>query len=134
MANFLSDYLKSEGYQLDLYNIVDTLPSKMLEYKKTLNRLSDLAHWRTVRWLGCGDQVGYSDNFLDAIGWLAKPLNDNYGTLIGRWPAESYEFDHSLALDGVDFLGLGLDNDNDEELTEERLIIWAELIGDEFKS
>ena len=41
-TNFLADYLKSEGYQLDLYNIVDTPPSKMLKYnKKTLNRLSD---------------------------------------------------------------------------------------------
>ena len=43
-----------------------------------------------------------------------------------------YEFDLSLALDGDEFLGLGLDNDNEEELTEERLIIWAELIRDEF--
>ena len=36
-------------------------------------------------------------------------------------------------LDGDEFLGLGLDNDNQEEETEERLIIWAELIRDEFK-
>ena len=35
-TKFLADYLKSEGYQLDLYNIVDTPPSKMLEYKKLL--------------------------------------------------------------------------------------------------
>ena len=40
--------------------------------------------------------------------------------------------DSSLALDGDDFLGLGLDNDNEEELTEERLVIWGELIKDEF--
>ena len=57
---------------------------------------------------------------------------DSGGNLIGRWPTEDYEFDASLALDGDEFLGLGLDNDNEEELTEERLIIWAELIKDEF--
>ena len=153
-TNFLADYLKSEGYQLDLYNIVDTPPSKMLEYKKLLigcptwhiGELQD--DWDaiyeeykkldfssvTAAFFGCGDQVGYSDNFLDAIGLLAKPFIDNGGTLIGRWPTEGYEFDHSLALDGDDFLGLGLDNDNEEELTEERLIIWAELIRDEFES
>jgi hypothetical protein len=34
-TNFLSDYLKSEGYELDLYNIVDTIPSKMLELKNS---------------------------------------------------------------------------------------------------
>ncbi len=63
---------------------------------------------------------------------LAKPFTENGGKLIGRWPTEGYEFDNSLALDGDEFLGLGLDNDNEEELTEERLIIWAELIRDEF--
>ena len=52
--------------------------------------------------------------------------------MIGRWPTEGFEFSLSLAQDGDDFLGLGLDNDNEEELTEERLIIWAELIKDEF--
>ena len=67
---------------------------------------------------------------------LKKQINahksENGGKLIGRWPTEGYEFDNSLALDGDEFLGLGLDNDNEEELTEERLIIWAELIRDEF--
>ena len=54
------------------------------------------------------------------------------GTLVGRWPTDGYDFDASLGLDGDEFLGLGLDNDNQEEETEERLIIWAELIRDEF--
>ena len=88
----------------------------------------------TAAFFGCGDQVGYSENFLDAIGLLAKPFMENGGKLIGRWPTEGYEFDLSLALDGDEFLGLGLDNDNEEELTEERLIIWAELIRDEFEA
>ena len=86
----------------------------------------------TAAFFGCGDQVGYSYNFLDATGLLAKPFMENGGTLVGRWPTEGYEFDLSLAQDGDDFLGLGLDNDNEEELTEERLIIWTELIKDEF--
>ena len=86
----------------------------------------------TAAFFGCGDAVGYPDNFLDAIGLLAKPFMENGGTLIGRWPTEGYEFDNSEAHDGDDFLGLGLDNDNEEELTEEHLIIWAELIKDEF--
>ena len=36
------------------------------------------------------------------------------------------------AQDGDEFLGLGLDNNNQDEETEERLIIWAELVRDEF--
>ena len=77
--------------------------------------------------------LSYADNFLDAIGLLGKPFIENGGKLIGRWPTEGYEFDNSLALDGDEFLGLGLDNDNEEELSEERMIIWAELIKDEFE-
>ena len=63
---------------------------------------------------------------------FGKPFMENGGSLIGRWPTEEYDYDNSLAEDGDEFLGLGLDNDNEEELTEERLIIWAELIKDEF--
>ena len=54
----------------------------------------------TAAFFGCGDQTGYPDNFLDAIGILAKPFMENDGTLIGRWPTEGYEFDLSLAQDG----------------------------------
>ena len=36
-------------------------------------------------------------------------------------------------VDGDEFLGLGLDNDNQEDESEERMIIWAELIRDDFK-
>ena len=35
-TNFLTDYMKSEGYDIDLYNIADTPPAKMLEYKKLI--------------------------------------------------------------------------------------------------
>ena len=151
-TNYLTDYMKGEGCEVDLFNIAETPPVKMLEYEKLIigcptwhiGELQD--DWdaiyeeykkldfsgKTAAFFGCGDQVGYAENFLDAIGLLAKPFMDNGGTLIGRWPPEGYEFDISLAQDGDDFLGLGLDNDNEEELTEERLIIWAELIKDEF--
>ena len=87
----------------------------------------------TAAFFGCGDQVGYSDNFLDAIGFLAKPFMEKGGNLIGKWSTEGYEFDASEALDGDEFLGLGLDNDNQEDESEERMIIWAELIRDDFK-
>ena len=69
----------------------------------------------TAAFFGCGDQVGYADNFLDAIGLLGKPFMENGGTLIGRWPTEEYDYDNSLAEDGDEFLGLGLDKDNEEE-------------------
>ena len=48
-TNFLTDYMKSEGYEIDLYNIAETPPAKMLDYKKTDNRVSNLAYRRTSR-------------------------------------------------------------------------------------
>ena len=152
-AKFLTDYMVSEGFEIDSYDIKSTDPSKMLEYKQriigcpTWNVGELQEDWEkvyeaykkldfngiTAAFFGCGDQVGYSDNFLDAIGFLAKPFMEKGGNLIGRWSTDGYEFVASEALDGDEFLGLGLDNDNQEDETEERMIIWAELIRDDFK-
>ena len=57
---------------------------------------------KTAAFFGCGDQVGYSDNFLDAIGMLAKPFMEKGGNLIGRWSTEGYELMDQL-LDGDEF-------------------------------
>ena len=35
-AGFLKDFMESEGVEMDEYNIVDTDPSKMLEYKRLI--------------------------------------------------------------------------------------------------
>ena len=100
-TNFLTDYMKSEGYEIELYNIAETPPAKMLEYKKLIigcptwhiGELQD--DWDTIyeeykkldfsnitaAFFGCGDQVGYSDNFLDALGLIAKPFTENGGKL-----------------------------------------------------
>ena len=151
-VDFMVEFLEEKGFEVENFDIGTVDPDQVLEFDNliigcptwNIGELQD--DWDaiyeeykkldfsnvTAAFFGCGDQVGYSDNFLDAIGLLAKPFMENGGKLIGRWPTEGYEFDLSLALDGDEFLGLGLDNDNEEELTEERLIIWAELIRDEF--
>ena len=33
-TNYLTDYMKSEGCEVELFNIAETPPAKMLEYKK----------------------------------------------------------------------------------------------------
>ena len=35
-TNYLTDYMKGEGCEIELFNIVDTPPAKMLEYKKLI--------------------------------------------------------------------------------------------------
>lgn len=87
---------------------------------------------KTVAMVGLGDQDGYPDNFLDALGTLAKPIKASGGKIVGLWPTEGYDFDASLGLEGDDkFLGLGIDQDNEEDLTEERIKKWVAQIKEE---
>ena len=98
---------------LDYSQLIIGCPTwNVASFKKTgrkfSKRIKSDFSGKTAAFFGCGDQVGYSDNFLDAIGFLAKPFVDNGGNLIGKWSTDGYEFDASEALDGDEFLGLGL--------------------------
>ena len=83
---------------------------------------------KMVAVFGMGDQEEYSDTFVDAIGILAQSAEQRGARLIGAWPVEGYDFSESAAVrDGV-FLGLALDDDNQADLTGERLEKWAEQL------
>ena len=83
---------------------------------------------------GCGDQVGYSFNFLDAIGILYDPFIENGGTVIGECDIDNYEFDDSKALRDGRLVGLGLDYDNNsDDDCELAMIAWLDEIMEEFK-
>lgn len=80
---------------------------------------------------GLGDQEGYPDEFVDALGELYELFTDAGATLVGRWPNKGYEFNSSTALDGDEFVGLVLDLDNQSSLTEIRLTQWLTIIKPE---
>ncbi|HEY7771738.1 MAG TPA: flavodoxin [Marinagarivorans sp.] len=82
---------------------------------------------KTVALYGLGDQFGYGDFFVDAMGMLHDVVKDNGATIVGHWPVEGYEFDASKALtaDGKSFVGLALDEDQQPELTDARLDQWC---------
>ena len=80
----------------------------------------------TVALFGLGDAYGYPYTFLDAMGKLWESIQ-HLGSpeLVGTWPTQGYEFDESMALhDNDHFIGLGLDYDNQPELTDERIANW----------
>ena len=87
---------------------------------------------KKVAYFGCGDQHVYSGTFLDALGTLEEKISEKGGLTIGYWPVESYSFDYSKAQVGENFVGLGIDNDNEPELTEERIEQWCQKIAGEF--
>ena len=82
---------------------------------------------------GLGDQYGYDDYFIDGVGILAEVIKSNGGKIIGNWPTDGYDFSKSKALiDGIGkFEGLALDEDNQPELTNDRLEKWAKQLEHE---
>lgn len=87
---------------------------------------------KKVAYFGCGDQVGYADNFLDAIGILEEKIAERGGKTVGYWSTEGYEFDTSKAVRNGKFVGLALDDTNQSDLTEQRLKKWVTLLRSEF--
>ena len=89
---------------------------------------------KTVALYGMGDQIGYTDWFQDALGMLHEQVTAQGATLIGYWPNKGYEFAASKALTGdkSHFVGLSLDEDNQYELSEDRINRWCEQILEEY--
>lgn len=78
-----------------------------------------------VALFGCGDQYGYPDTFQDALGILAATARARGAHVVGRVPTEGYEFSASRAVEDDQFLGLPLDEDNQPELTADRVQRWV---------
>lgn len=90
----------------------------------------DFSHM-TIALYGLGDQEGYAEYYLDAMGMIAEEFSRRGATVIGEWPNDdSYDFEASKALsdDGEMFIGLALDEDCQDELTEERLAKWLDVV------
>ncbi|GAB5379917.1 MAG: flavodoxin FldB [Aliiglaciecola sp.] len=85
---------------------------------------------KTVALFGLGDQMGYADWFQDALGMLHDELATLKCDFIGYWPNQGYEFTHSkgLSADKSHFVGLSLDDENQYDLTEERVQTWCEQL------
>jgi flavodoxin I len=87
---------------------------------------------KKVAYFGTGDQVGYADNFMDALGILEEKISERGGTTVGYWSKDGYDFNESKALRDGKFVGLALDEDNQSELTEERIKAWVSQLKKEF--
>ena len=74
---------------------------------------------------GLGDQEGYPDTFVDAMGFVGRAVRSAGGELVGGVPADGYAFDSSEAEQNGTFVGLPLDVDTQAELTRDRIISWV---------
>ncbi len=88
---------------------------------------------KTVAFFGLGDQVGYEEYFIDGVGILGEVVYENGGEIIGVWPTEGYAYEASKAeFEEGWFLGLAIDEDNQPELTVERVQLWTQQVMEEF--
>ena len=83
---------------------------------------------KTVALFGLGDQEDYAEFFLDAMGVIHDKVKENGATIVGNWPIDEYDFDESKAVQDGEFVGLALDEDNQSDLTKERVAKWCEQI------
>ena len=85
---------------------------------------------KTVALFGLGDQVGYADWYQDALGMLHDELITTGCRFIGFCSTEGHEFEQSKALtqDNEHFVGLALDDENQFDLTDQRIDNWVEQL------
>ena len=86
---------------------------------------------KSVAIVGLGDSSGYSDFFCDAMEELYTAFLQSGAKLIGKVSTEGYTYDDSKSVIDGKFCGLAIDEDNESELTDQRLQAWVQQINAE---
>ncbi|CZE49002.1 flavodoxin FldA [Campylobacter geochelonis] len=135
------------GLEADVLNIADTDASTLNGYDKLICGTStwgsgDLQDdWdafdfsalnldgKTVAVFGLGDSQSYSDEYCNAMGKLYYSLKEKGATMVGEVSKDGYTFEDSEAInDDGNFVGLALDYDNEDDMSDERISNWVEKI------
>ena len=83
---------------------------------------------KTIALFGLGDQESYSYEFCSALGIIYEQLLSSKAKIIGFTSTEGYYHDASKAQIDDKFIGLVLDEDNQSDLTDERINNWVNQI------
>jgi len=102
--------------QDDWYDGVETVRGANLVGKK-------------VAIFGCGDSASYSDTFCGGMKELADAANAAGATLIGEVDASEYTYDDSEAVVDGKFVGLAIDDINEDDKTDARIDAWLPTLG-----
>jgi len=129
-----------------LYNIADSTPKDLSAYDVLILGTSTWGYgdlqddWlmfdidaidftgKTVALFGMGDQESYSDTFVDGMGILCKKVMAGGGKVVGSVSSKTYTNTDSEALVDDMFVGLPLDDDNQSDLTDERIAGWVKQL------
>jgi flavodoxin I len=81
---------------------------------------------------GLGDQESYPDSFVDSIGIVYEALQDKGCHVVGKVSTDGYNYDESRGEVDGQFMGLPLDEENQGDMTDERIKNWVEQLKNEF--
>ncbi len=81
---------------------------------------------KTVAVFGCGDSESYSDTFCGGMAELYNAAKDAGATMTGEVATDGYNFDDSEAVVDGKFVGLALDEVNEDDKTDSRIEAWVE--------
>lgn len=124
------NFLKYDNFILSCPTWFDgELPNYWDEFVPALEEL-DLKGKRAAIF-GAGDQKGYPENFVDAVGIMAEILRQQGVEIVGYTSAAEYSFESSKALEGDRFCGLALDFENQAKLNDKRINEWCEQLKKE---
>ena len=84
---------------------------------------------KTVAIFGCGDSEGYSDTFCGGMAELYNAAKEAGANVIGSVSTDGYTFDDSEAVVDGKFVGLALDEVNEDNKTDERIDAWVSEIA-----
>lgn len=84
---------------------------------------------KRVALFGCGDSASYSDTFCGGMKELYDAAVAAGATVVGAVPTDGYTFDDSDAVVDGQFVGLALDDVNEDDKTSERISAWIPALG-----
>lgn len=85
---------------------------------------ADLSN-KTVALFGCGDSESYPDTFVGGMAEIYNAVKAAGANVVGAVPTEGYTFDDSEAVVDEKFVGLALDEVNEDDKTDERIDAWV---------
>ena len=152
-AEYIESYLAKKGVMVDSHDVGEIEMSKLLDYQNLIIGcptwdIGELQgdwddHFATFKtmdfssrvgaFFGAGDQIGYANNFIDAVGILGRVFEANGGRIVGHCDPTEYNFTGSVALEKGMLMGLALDYDNYDDKCEEQLESWLDKLLHHFQ-
>ena len=84
---------------------------------------------KTIALFGCGDAESYGDTFVGGMGELYDAVKNSGAHLVGRVSTDGYSYDDSAAVVDGEFVGLPLDDVNEDDKTDGRIEAWIAAIS-----